>query len=262
MPWDNLNKSFFFFLTLCLLLASAASAGEHNGLQASTQLVVVTTPDWNSVTGTLQRFQRTHSRHKWLPVGGAIAVVVGKNGLGWGSGIASDALRLPGKADHTKGAADPIKKEGDGKAPAGIFRLSSIFGYAEQKPGGWKMPYLRLTETTECVDDPASKFYTRVLDRNQVIVDWKSSEHMQRPDELYRWGVVVDHNANPPHAGEGSCIFLHIWRGPGQGTVGCTAMPQEELETILGWLDPKQKPILVQLPTSEYLRLKGKWELP
>jgi hypothetical protein len=53
----------------------------------------------------------------------------------------------------------------------------------------------------------------------------ESSEHMRSAGELYRWGIVVGHNgivteANPiPTApGGGSCIFLHIWRSPGQGT--------------------------------------------
>jgi D-alanyl-D-alanine dipeptidase len=100
------------------------------------------------------------------------------------------------------------------------------------------------------------------VDRTTVSPDWNSSEHMLRSDDLYRWGVVVDHNADPPRPGAGSCIFLHIWRGPGQPTVGCTAMPQENLESVLGWLDPAKKPLLVQLPESEYQRLKRKWKLP
>jgi D-alanyl-D-alanine dipeptidase len=31
---------------------------------------------------------------------------------------------------------------------------------------------------------------------------------------------------------------------------------------VLGWLDPAKKPLLVQLPESEYQRLKKKWKLP
>ena len=243
-------------IAVSFLLASAGHAGEPDAIHSSSQLVVVTTADWNAVDGTLQRYERKAAGKKWEAVGKPIAVVVGKNGLGWGVGVVpADALRnaVPG---------GPVKKEGDGKAPAGIFRLSEAFGYASQEQPGWKMPYVSLTSSVECVDDSQSKYYNRVLDRGSVSPDWNSSEHMLRSDELYRWGVVVDHNANPPQPGGGSCIFLHIWRGQGQGTVGCTAMPQEQLESLLGWLDPGKKPLLVQMPAGEYQRVKGKWKLP
>jgi L,D-transpeptidase catalytic domain len=221
-------------------------------------MVVVTTAGWNAVEGRLQRYERTSPDKKWKLVGGPFAVVVGKSGLAWGAGITSPAASPVRASDP----ADPIKKEGDGRAPAGVFHLSTAFGYAAQKQSGWKMPYVRLTESVECVDDSNSKFYNRVVDRGSVAADWNSSEHMLRPDELYRWGVVVDHNAGPARPGGGSCIFLHIWRGAGIGTVGCTAMPREQLESLLGWLDPTREPLLVQLPASEYKRLRKHWHLP
>jgi L,D-peptidoglycan transpeptidase YkuD (ErfK/YbiS/YcfS/YnhG family) len=120
------------------------------------------------------------------------------------------------------------------------------------------------------VDDPSSKHYNSVLDRSTVTApDWNSSEHMLRSDELYRWGIVVGHNgivakdnANATVPGGGSCIFLHIWQGPGQGTVGCTAMPQRDLESLLVWLDPTRTPLLVQLPAADYERLSDRWKLP
>ncbi len=128
------------------------------------------------------------------------------------------------------------------------------------------MPYIGLTRSVECVDDISSKFYNRIVDRGTVSPDWSSSEHMLLSDERYRWGIVVDHNAgdsaNPPLPRGGSCIFLHIWLGPGSSTVGCTAMSREQLETVLAWLDPARKPILVQLPVQQYKILKKQWKLP
>jgi len=250
-----IHKLFLLF-PLLLLLPVSALARNRDAIHSSTQLVVVTTSDWDAVDGRLQRYQRSAPGKPWQAVGEAVTVVVGKKGLGWGAGVLpADVLRLP---DST----DPIKKEGDSKAPAGIFHLSRAFGYAEQEPLGWRMPYVSLAPSVECVDDPTSKFYNQVVDRSQVSADWNSSEHMLRSDELYRWGIVVDHNANPAKAGEGSCIFLHIWRGPGQGTVGCTAMPQEQLETMLSWIDPRRKPVLVQLPVAQYQRLQREFRLP
>jgi D-alanyl-D-alanine dipeptidase len=85
---------------------------------------------------------------------------------------------------------------------------------------------------------------------------------MLRPDGLYRWGLVVDHNAEPVIAGGGSCIFMHIWLGPDMGTTGCTAMAQEQLESVLARLDPARRPLLVQLPRPQYKKLKRHWKLP
>jgi D-alanyl-D-alanine dipeptidase len=241
-------------VALCAASLALAEGREPDALRASTQILVVTTQDWNGVDGTLQVYERLHARKKWKAVGGSIPVVIGKNGLGWGSGVAGDT--------GLRGAGDPVKKEGDGKSPAGIFRLSTAFGYAAQGRTAWKMPYLSLTPSVECVDDPRSKFYTRVLDRASVAPDWNSSEQMLRADGEYRWGAVVDHNADPVTAGAGSCIFLHIWLGPGVGTSGCTAMAQEQLEGVLARLDPARKPLLVQLPRPQYKKLRRQWKLP
>ena len=238
---------------LCVGAFGLLGSAQTSALKLSTELIVVTTSDWNAVDGTLQRYQRPNPKKKWAPVGESVNIVVGNKGLGWGSGI------LPAEVN---GPSDPVKKEGDGKAPAGIFELSRAFGYAAQEQPGWKMPYVSLTPSVECVHDISSNFYNRVLARESVSPDWNSSEHMLRSDELYRWGIIVEHNSHPPQAGGGSCIFMHIWRGPGQGTVGCTAMPREQLESILGWLDPTNTPLLVQLPLPVYQSHRKKWKLP
>lgn len=250
-------KSFVYSTALILLLAITALAftKQRDPMAKSTELIVVTTSDWNSSQATLRRYSRSNRRAHWNAMGEPITVVVGKNGLAWGRGIlgANTQLGQPG---------DPIKKEGDGRAPAGVFRLSKAFGYAPQEQPGWKMPYVNLTSSIECVDDSASKFYNQIIDRSTVTPDWNSSEQMLRPDDLYRWGVLVEHNSTPAQAGAGSCIFMHIWRGPGQPTVGCTAMPQADLESLIGWLNPARTPLLVQLPIAEYDKLRKIWRWP
>lgn len=240
------------------VLTSVVQARTHHAapLKSSTQVLVVTTLDWNAVEGGLQRYERSTRHKQWRAVGEPVTIVVGINGLGWGEGLVTK------EELHIRSASDPVKKEGDGKAPAGIFRFSTAFGYAPQPQSGWRMPYLSLTKSVECVDDTNSKFYNQVVDHDQVAPDWNSSEHMLRLDELYRWGLVINHNASPSQPGGGSCIFMHIWLGPGRGTVGCTAMPPERLESILAWLDPAKKPLLVQLPVAQYQRLQKAWKLP
>lgn len=262
-------KPMYFFLGLLLgaagtlAVSAQAAAGEPRAFMQSTQMIVVTTSDWNTVEGKLQRYQRGTPHEAWRPVGEPIAIVVGQKGMGWGIGVlATDdpKVRLP---------SDPVKKEGDGRSPAGVFALGTAFGDASQPLPGLKTPYLPLTPSIECVDDSSSKYYNRVLDRSTVVPDWNSSEHMRSVGEAYRWGIVVGHNggdmmadANPPVPGSGSCVFLHIWRSSTRGTAGCTAMPQSQLETLLTWLDPKRKPLLVQLPAPGYARLTHRWGLP
>jgi D-alanyl-D-alanine dipeptidase len=258
------------FLLVCLLAFAAshntseAQSGNQgfDSLGQSTQIIVVTTADWNIVEGRLQRYERPTPGAEWHHVGEAISIVVGRNGLGWGAGVAATAD--PG----IRAASDPVKREGDGKAPAGIFELGDAFGYAPGPLSGLRMPYLALTPSIECVDDASSKHYNRIVDRTAVAVDWKSSEHMRNAGESYVWGIVVGQNGavvgdnNPPVPGGGSCVFLHIWHSSEQGTAGCTAMPQSELETLLTWLDPSRKPLLVQLPEPAYERVGDLWRLP
>jgi L,D-peptidoglycan transpeptidase YkuD (ErfK/YbiS/YcfS/YnhG family) len=256
-------------LPVIAFLAAAAACGavpaqiptpRSHALAQSTQAIVVTTPDWNAVEGRLQRFERPGVRARWHAVGAPIAIVVGRNGLGWGLGLeAADTPQLR--------SLGPVKKEGDIRSPAGIFALGTAFGYAAQPLEGLKLPYLELTPTVECVDDPASSHYNRIVDRAQIAPDWKSSEHMRDAGEAYVWGIVVDHNATvpgaaPPVPGSGSCVFLHIWSGDGRGTTGCTAMAEPNLEALMIWLDPARHPLLVQLPEPVYARLRRAWRLP
>jgi D-alanyl-D-alanine dipeptidase len=252
-----MRKKILLALACALLACSGARAQAPSvktpgALGRSRQLIMVTTRDWDAVGGTLRRFERRGSGGAWAQVGADVSVVVGRAGLGWGVGLVADG-----------GAAGPRKREGDGKAPAGVFRLGPAFGFATRAEARWlRVDYRRLTPSTECVDDTASRRYNLVVERDaSKAADWNSSERM-REVEGYRWGLVVAHNAAPPVAGLGSCIFLHVWAAPDKGTAGCTAMEQTKLETLLRWLDPSKRPLLAQLPDGEYARLRGRWHLP
>lgn len=229
-----------------------APVAEHRAsLGAARQLVVVTTPAWDSVSGVLRRYERARGDAAWTPVGAPVPVVVGRTGLAWGSDTLSQS------------SAEPRKHEGDGRAPAGAFPLDTAFGFAPSPEVPWvRLPYAPLTSGSECVDDERSAYYNTVVDRARVArVDWNSSEHMRQIGQ-YRLGVIVGYNAPVPVRGRGSCIFLHIWSAPGVGTAGCTAFPADAVETVVRWLDPARRPMLVQLPSREYARLRARWDLP
>lgn len=214
------------------------------------QMVLVVTPDWQAVNGQLQRYELDDQT--WRPVGQKINVVVGRNGLGWGAGL------------HPMPEVGPQKHEGDGRSCAGVFALRYAFGYAPpEKVPGIKIPYVQCTTNLECVDDTNSSHYNQLVDRATVPnPDWRSSEKMLMKNGQYRLGIVVEHNTSPPVPGGGSCIFLHIWLGPGIGTAGCTAMREGDIETLVAWIDATASPVLVQLPEPEYQRLKKPWRLP
>jgi L,D-peptidoglycan transpeptidase YkuD (ErfK/YbiS/YcfS/YnhG family) len=218
-------------------------------LAVARQLVVVTTPEWNATSGAMRRYERDGAGAAWRAVGAEVPIVVGRTGVAWDPG-----LRLAA-------AGEPQKREGDGKSPAGAFPLDTTFGFAEPAPAV-RLPYVALQPGSDCVDDIASAHYNTVVDRATVgRVDWASAEHM-RTIAQYRLGVIVGYNAAPPRRGLGSCIFLHIWAGPGSTTAGCTAMDAGALAETMAWLDPARRPTLVQLPSAAYGRLRGAWGLP
>lgn len=247
-----------FGLGVAIAFGGAASMQAQSARASSTtpavipasarQLVLVVTPSWDSTSGTLRRFARAGASAPWRRVGAAVPVVVGASGLAWGA----DSLGSPD---------DPLKREGDGRSPAGVFPLDRAFGFASTMPQ-LRMPYVPLLAGTECVDDTSSVHYNTVVNRDRVpSVDWTSSEHMRRIAQ-YQVGVIVGYNTRPVSKGRGSCIFLHIWDGPGSSTAGCTAFPRADVEQLLAWLDARRQPVLVQLPAAEYERLRGRWALP
>lgn len=213
------------------------------------ELIVVRSANWQSTTGTLTRFER-EGNSAWHAVGEPVAINLGRHGMAWGRGL------------HTSPAAGPVKRERDGRSPAGVFSLSYAFGAAPELPGGSKpFPYLQIRKGVACVEETRSKFYNRIVDASSEK-SWERRSEMLRPDGLFRWGVVVEQNAPDTVAGAGSCVFLHIWRGPKEPTSGCTSLPPERLEEVLRWLQADKHPLLVQLPDPVYASVRESWDLP
>ena len=227
-------KSFLILINISILLFS------------SEQIILVVSDDFNTSKAKMQCYEDGKEVFK------AIDVNIGKNGFAWGLG----EVNLPKKS------SEPLKYEGDNKAPAGVFKLTSLFGYSHEEH--YKLPYLFASEKLICVDDSDSEFY------NQIIIshgDEKSFEFMRRKDNQYKLGVVVQHNKNAIKK-RGSCIFLHIQKGKDKGTAGCTSMREEDIRKIANWLDEKKNPILIQIPKSSskdilklYPELKGSYLL-
>jgi|GEM_PF-1150539 len=214
-------------------------------LKKSKQFLIVTSNGWDSTNAIMKFFEK--KKNKLLKASDSIHVNLGRSGLGWGNGLI-----------NFNTFSGPVKHEGDGKSPAGIFSLSYVFGYLPKDSVKWlRYPYKQVTKKIECVDDTTSIYYNTLVNDDKINKTWNSSEIMQREDVLYKYGIFIDHNSNPQIPGCGSCIFIHIQEGPGIPTSGCTSLPEDQIVKLLHWLNAKDKPLLIQLPEKEFDRIKS-----
>lgn len=196
------------------------------------QVVLVTAPLWDAPGGTLRRYERAGSG--WKLVGQPLPVRLGAAGLGRGRGLHGD------EAVKRAGAwPGPLKREGDKRSPAGVFKLGAAFGPgAAPYKGGW--PWRVVDGDARFVDDPKSPLYNSW--QVEGAGQWASAEALS----MYPLGLVVMHNMAPVSPGAGSAIFLHPDLGDPAPTLGCTALPKADLIKLIGWLDPARSPVLVQ----------------
>lgn len=197
------------------------------------QLLVVSAHDFNSSKADLQAYEK--EQETWTKIFDNISVNIGRSGLAWGKG-----LKVFKSSPH-----DPVKKEGDGKSPAGLFTLESFFGYEKRS---FNFPYLQVSSSTLCIDESDSDLYNQIV-QSQDPSEFKSFEYMRREDDLYKLGIIVGHNQEGLKRG-GSCIFIHIQKAHDASTAGCTAMKEENLLRLMKWLDQSKKPLLLQLPKT------------
>jgi L,D-peptidoglycan transpeptidase YkuD (ErfK/YbiS/YcfS/YnhG family) len=235
-------------IAVCLcVMSNAHAAGVPDDC---TQLLMGVAPDWNSMHGELRLFERERGG-PWAQNGSAIPVLFGKNGLAWGTGVAG------------QNESGLHKKEKDGRAPAGVFRIGKVYTYDAQLPPGSDYPFRTVTDADLWSDDPRSPDYNR-----HVVIDPRnppdnySHERMRSADFAYHWLIEIRHNSDPPVPGAGSAIFFHIRRGVNRATAGCTTMAESELVRVVRWLRAPRKPCYALLPASEYEAKWKTWELP
>ena len=235
-----------------ILLVALAGMGRVFGGEVGVevkQLIVSIAPGWDSNTGRLQCFERTSDG--WAPVTAAWPVLYGKNGLVWGRGV----LGTDEPGAH--------KRERDGRAPSGVFRLGTIYTYDSALPAGAKYPFHTVGAGDAWIDDVSHPDYNR-----HVTIDpknppaWFEKQKMRHGDDAYRWLVEIRHNSDPPVPGEGSAIFFHIRRGATRPSAGCTTMAEENLLKLIGFLRAEKKPHYALLPRGEYEKKWQAWGLP
>jgi hypothetical protein len=220
----------------------------------------VKTASWQAQEGRLVRYLRDDASSPWRTDGTPINVVLGRGGLGWGRGL----MPIPTRED----APVPFKQEGDGRSPAGLFPLGTIFA---EKPviEPHHLPVRITTDSLYCDDRPESATYNQAIALNASAARNCSqgdtgcpSERLKRSDGIYKQFIWVNYNSSPTVKLAGSCIFLHLHHADRSPTTGCTTVSPDEMQELIEWLEPQKYPLLLQLPQSEFATAAAAMKLP
>jgi L,D-peptidoglycan transpeptidase YkuD (ErfK/YbiS/YcfS/YnhG family) len=206
-------------ITVAIAASTVAARAQSQAcpapLAAARRLVLVTAKTMNEISAEMRLYERASPAEPWRAVAPSEPALVGKGGMGW-----SHFFRRYARAN------EPLKVEGDKRAPAGIYRIGRSFGILPpSRPG-----YLHVTSDTVCVNEPASPHYNIIASRKLVGPE-VSAENMSRALPMYRRGLVIDYPTDGK-ARAGSCIFIHVWRSPSSGTAGCVSMPEPRVEAL------------------------------
>lgn len=200
------------------------------------QVIVVTAPSWRSTQATLRAYERD-GNGGWRQVLGATPARLGWSGL----------------------ALEDQRRQGTGKTPAGTFAIPSAFGRFANP--GTDLPYTQFDRNDAWTYNPKNPYTYNVF--QDADVSWSSYggyvEDLWDHGSQYRYVAVLDYNlpqgpirtdargirrsAVPANTKAGGGIFLHVTDG--RSTAGCIAIPQAEMRTVLDWLDPDRKPVIV-----------------
>ncbi|PKP81359.1 MAG: hypothetical protein CVT79_11925 [Alphaproteobacteria bacterium HGW-Alphaproteobacteria-18] len=131
-----------------------------------------------------------------------------------------------------KGGVKPAaeKREGDGASPIGIWPVRRVW-YRPDKgpPPETGLPALALRPGDGWCDAPGHPAYNRLVS----LPFPASHERMWREDEVYNLVIELGYNDDPPVAGRGSAIFMHLARPGYVPTEGCVALAEKDLREVL-----------------------------
>jgi L,D-peptidoglycan transpeptidase YkuD (ErfK/YbiS/YcfS/YnhG family) len=127
------------------------------------------------------------------------------------------------------------KREGDGASPAGVWAIRRLLYRADKGEAPvTALPAAPIAPDDGWCDAPGDPAYNRPVKLPYPA----SAEAMWRDDDVYDLVVVLGHNDDPPVAGMGSAIFLHLARPDYAPTQGCVAVARADLEALLAAAKP------------------------
>ncbi|GAA3154979.1 L,D-transpeptidase family protein [Streptomyces echinatus] len=178
------------------------------------QLILAQAPDTGSTEGTVSWWDLRDGQ--WVQAGSAPARF-GSNGLVEGT----------------------TRKQGTNTTPTGLYELPFAFGI-KTAPAGTRVAYRPVRESSWWCQDNDSASYNRWVDPLPADCAAAESEHLIDYQAQYAYGLVVAFNYAQPVRGRGAGIFLHV--NGEAATAGCVSVPEDAMQRILGWTDPKTNP--------------------
>lgn len=244
-----------FLLILCSVLLCALAQAQLP--KECTQVVVGITEGWNSSYAKVSLVEK-NAKGQWVRVLGPFSARVGRNGTAWGLGL------------HANPRGVTLKKEGDGRSPAGIFAIGGLWTTTKTPVKHDRaLPEVHVGPNDLWGTDlNTPQYYNRYIRLDHpAATPWELHEQMKQTDYPHSIKMLICHNTagtpGRPVLGGGSSIFFHIWRDAGAApTAGCTTLHEQNLRAIISRLSVAKHPVYVLLPRTEYVKLRAPWRLP
>lgn len=130
------------------------------------------------------------------------------------------------------------KREGDGATPLGSHRIMGALYRADRLVAPLRARAIGPSDLWS--DDPADPGYNHPTRAPHRF----GHERLRRADPLYDLVLITDWNYPKATPGNGSAIFVHIWRRPRHATAGCVAFRKADLLWIAARLKPQTRMIV------------------
>lgn len=121
------------------------------------------------------------------------------------------------------------KREGDRKTPVGIFNISMAFG-RKKSPGTAGISYTKLNRYHYWSSERDT--YNQFVDVRTLNREKMNGEHLISYDPWYNFALALDYNRECTYK-KGSAIFLHCVGGGRTYTMGCIAVSEKDMKTIV-----------------------------
>lgn len=122
------------------------------------------------------------------------------------------------------------KREGDGASPIGVWPARRVWYRPDKGPAPETgLPAIAIRPSDGWCDAPGHPDYNRHI----TLPFPASHERLWRADNVYDLLVELGYNDDPPVAGRGSAIFLHLAREGYLPTEGCVALAGDDLREVL-----------------------------
>ena len=129
------------------------------------------------------------------------------------------------------------KIEGDKKTPKGVYSLGPLFYRKDKfKNPETKIKKISIKKDMGWCDDINSKNYNKLIQINKNT----RHEKLFRKNNIYDLLIPINYNTNKPIKKKGSAIFIHLTNNY-KKTLGCIALKENDLLTILKLIDKKTK---------------------